>query len=105
MPRHIQNGERTVHSFRWIALGAIVLFLLFSARSIAGYVIEVEWRKELGQLHTWVSMLWYSMAPVAAATLLAFAALWVSHARAIKFARTSLGEHPIYARISTLALL
>jgi uncharacterized membrane protein (UPF0182 family) len=50
-------------------------------------------------------MLYYSMAPLTAATLLAFAALWITHARALKFAGTSLGEHPIYARISALALL
>ena len=50
-------------------------------------------------------MLYYSIAPVAAATLLAFAALWISHARALKFAGTRLGEHRLYAQISTLALL
>jgi len=105
MPRQIERGERPVHTLRWITLGAIILVLLFSARTIAGYVIEVEWRKELGQLHTWVSMLWYGIAPVTAATLVAFAALWMTHARALKFARTSLREHKLYARISVLVLL
>ena len=88
-----------------ITLLAILLFLLFGIRSLASYAIEIEWWKELGQLNTWFSMLYYSIAPVAAATLLAFAALWISHARALKFAGTGLSEHPIYARISTLALL
>ena len=50
---------------------------MFGARSFAGYAIEIEWWKELGQLNTWFSMLYYSIAPVAAATLLAFAALWI----------------------------
>src|ERR1019366_10600755 len=39
------------------------------------------------------------------ATLLAFAALWITHARALKFGGTSLGENRIYARIIALALL
>jgi uncharacterized membrane protein (UPF0182 family) len=88
-----------------ITLLAILLFLLFGVRTFANYAIEIEWWKELGQFNTWLSMLYYGFAPVAAATLLAFVALWVSHARALKFAGTGLGEHPLYARISALALL
>jgi hypothetical protein len=42
---------------------------------------------------------------VAAATLLAFAVLWIAHARAVKFSGAGLRDHPIYARIATLALL
>jgi len=38
---------------------------------MASYVIEVEWWKELGQFRTWLSMLYYGLAPVALATLLA----------------------------------
>ena len=55
------------------------MFLLFGAHSIASYAIEVRWWKELGQFNTWLSMLYYAAAPVAGATLLAFAALWVAH--------------------------
>jgi len=72
---------------------------------MASYVIEVEWWKELGQFRTWLSMLYYGLAPVALATLLAFAALWTAHARALKFARTRLRDHKVYARIATLGLL
>ncbi len=88
-----------------ITLVILVLALLLGGRSIASYVIEYEWWKELGQTATWFSMLTYSLAPLAAATLLAFAVLWVAHARALKFARTALREHPLYARLSVLALL
>ncbi len=88
-----------------ITLLIILFLLLLGARSISSYVIEYEWWKELGQTPTWFSMLSYSLAPLAAATLVAFAALWVTHARALKFAHTGLGEHPLYARISALALL
>ena len=88
-----------------IALIVTLLALVFGARAAASYVIEIEWWKELGQFNTWLSMLTYSLAPVAAATLLAFAVLWVAHARAVKFAGARLGEHPFYARVSTLVLL
>src|SRR5262245_10612477 len=88
-----------------ITLIVVLLVLLLSARWIAGYAIEIEWWKELGQFRTWLSMLYYSIAPVAAATLAAFAVLWIAHARALKFAGTGLGRHPLYARISTLFLL
>ena len=53
-----------------------------SARLIAQYTIEIEWWKELGQFRTWLSMIYYSTAPLTAATLLAFAALWVTQTRA-----------------------
>src|SRR5580698_11038124 len=88
-----------------IMLAIVVVALLFAARTIASYVIDVEWWKELGQLDTWLSMLTYSFAPLAAATVLAFATLWIAHARALKFAATSLGEHTLYARLSALGCL
>jgi uncharacterized membrane protein (UPF0182 family) len=88
-----------------VTLLFLLLLVLLSARSIASYVIDIEWWKELGQLGTFFSMLYYSIAPVGAATLLAFAVLWLTHARALKFAGTGLGEHRLYARIATLLLL
>ena len=88
-----------------IALLAIVVLLLFGARTIASYAIEIAWWKELGQFRTWMSMLYYSVAPVALATVVAYAVLWMTHARAVKFANTSLREHKLYTRISALVLL
>ena len=105
MPREIGPGRRPVSPAALIAAGVILLALLLGARTIASYAIEVAWWKELGQFHTWLSMLYYSVAPLAAATLVAFVALWIAHARALKFAGTRLGEHRLYARLSTLALL
>ncbi|HWB97133.1 MAG TPA: UPF0182 family protein, partial [Bryobacteraceae bacterium] len=86
-------------------MAIVAVALLIGARSIADYVIEYEWWKEMGQVATWLSMLTYSLLPLAIATLAAFAVLWVTHARALKFAGTGLGEHPLYARVSTLVLL
>jgi hypothetical protein len=85
-----------------IVLGFIVLL---GARSLASFSIEYQWWKELGQVDTWFNMLAYGFAPLLAATLLAFGALWLAHARALKFAGTGLAEHPIYAWLSSLALL
>ena len=87
----------------------IILFVLFAlligARSLAHYVIEFEWWKELGQVETWLDMLSYSILPAAAATLLAFAGLWVAHARGLKFSGPGLRQYPFYGRITTLALM
>ena len=87
-----------------ITLLIILVLLLIAARSMASYAIEVQWWSELGQFHTWLNMLYYSLAPLAAATLVAFAALWITHARALKFAGTGLGEHRVYAIVSSIAL-
>ncbi len=88
-----------------ISLLAVLLLLLLGARSMASYAIDIAWWRELGQFHTWLSMLYYNVAPLAAATLIAFLALWISHARALRFAGTSLKEHRIYAWISAVAVL
>src|ERR1700691_1715412 len=74
-------------------------------RSRASFCIEYQWWKDMGQIDTWFNMLAYGFAPLLAATLLAFGALWLAHARALKFAGTGLAEHPIYAWISSLGLL
>jgi uncharacterized membrane protein (UPF0182 family) len=102
----IERGRRAPGSrVTRITLIVLALLLLVGARSIASYAIEIQWWKELGQFQTWVNMLTYSLAPLAAATLLAFAVLWTAHARAVNFAGTRLREHPLYARLSTVALL
>jgi len=106
MARQIEQGRRAGGSrATLIALLIVLVVLLIGAGSVASYTIEIQWWKELGQFHTWLSMLYYRLAPVTLATLVAFAALWLTHARALKFAGTSLRQNPIYTRISTLALL
>ena len=88
MPRYeISSGRRSPATR--VTLLILLLLLLFGVRSFAGYAIEIEWWKELGQLNTWFSMLYYSIAPVAIATLLAFA-------RAVGFprARPQVRRHP-----------
>ena len=88
-----------------IALAVVVVILLIAARTIASYVIDVEWWREVGQLRTYFSMLLYEIVPAAIAALIAFAVFWTAHARSLKHAGTGLGRHRLYARIATLALL
>src|SRR5947207_2683716 len=106
MPRYeIPPGRRRRSPATRITLIGVLLLILFSARSFASFAIEIEWWKELGQFRTWVSMLYYSLAPLAAATALAFVALWITHARALKFAGARLRQNRTYARVSSVALL
>ena len=85
----------------WILLLVVIL----GARSIATYVIEFQWWREMGQLETWIDMLIYQFSPLLAGTLVAFAVLWMAHARGVKFAGVALRDHPTYSKITTLALL
>src|SRR3954469_1166328 len=102
----IEHGRRAHRSpATRITIVVIIVLILAFARTAASYSIEVKWWQELQQFNTWLKMLYYGLAPLAAATAIAFAALWLSHARALKFAGTSLREHRVYARIATLALL
>lgn len=97
------RGPRTP-TRRLIIIGAL-LALLLGGRSLAALIIEYEWWKEVGQLATWQSIILYSIAPQAAAALIAFAALWVAHARGLKYAGTRLREYPVYSKVVTALLL
>ena len=88
-----------------ITLIVIAVLVLAGARTIASTIIDYKWWKELGQVDTWLNLYLYGVGPLAAATALAFIALWLAHARALKFASTSLSEHSTYAKLSALVLL
>src|SRR5258706_2943053 len=69
----------------------IVIMFLFgivawAASTAANFIIEYNWWKEVGQVDTWVGMLWYSIAPAAAGAVVAFFALLVAHASGLLFA-------------------
>jgi hypothetical protein len=73
---------------RSLFLLALLLALILPAltSTIANFIIEYNWWKEVGQVGTWISMLWYSNSPFAAGALVAFIALWMAHARGLHFA-------------------
>jgi len=99
LPSPPKNAGRTI-------LVIVVLFLLFAgARVAARYLIEYQWWKEMNQVPTWIDILIYSITPVAAGVLIAFAVLWLAHSRALAFAGTRLGAHRRYALLSSVALL
>ncbi len=99
LPRSPSSGAR------WIPLLIAAFLVLSGARLAANFVIEYQWWKEMEQVPTWVEMLIYGIAPVTVATLIAFIALWIAHARALAFADSGFKGHRIYAVVSTLVLL
>ncbi|MCL4402072.1 MAG: UPF0182 family protein, partial [Acidobacteria bacterium] len=97
--------ESPPRRFGLVALLIAGFLLLIGARTIASYIIEYQWWKEMGQLATWLSMLSYSLVPLTAGTLLAFAVVWIAHARAMKFAGARMRDYPLYTKLSTLGML
>src|ERR1700690_1963231 len=81
------------------------LAVIIGARTAASTVIDYQWWKELGQISTWLNLYLYGVGPLAAATVVAFICLWTAHSLGLKFGGTHLREHPMYARLSALALL
>src|SRR6202051_4967655 len=87
----------------------IVLMFLFgivawAASTAANFIIEYNWWKEVGQVDTWVGMLWYSIAPAAAGAAVAFVALWVAHASGLRFAGIRAKDFRFYSRLIPFAL-
>jgi uncharacterized membrane protein (UPF0182 family) len=87
----------------------IVLMFLFAimawaASTAASFTIEYNWWKELGQVDTWIGMLWYSIAPAAAGAVVAFAALWVAHSSGLRFAGIRGKDFRLYSRLIPFAL-
>lgn len=87
-----------------VVLPVVLVLILAAARTIASYVIEYRWWQEMNQVPTWLALMLYGFAPVAGATLLAFAVLFGAHERGMKFVGIKLREHARYATISTAVL-
>ena len=87
----------------------IVLVFLFgiaawAASTAANFIIEYNWWKEVGQVDTWIGMLWYSIAPAAAGAVAAFIALWVAHASGLRFAGIHGKDFRWYSRLIPFVL-
>ena len=87
-----------------IVLAVLLLVLGWAIPTAANFIIEYNWWKEVGQVSTWISMLWYSIAPVAAGALVAFIALWVAHARGLHFAGIRPRDFRLYSRLVPVGL-
>src|SRR5260370_9189495 len=76
----------------------LALILLALTSTIANFIIEYSWWKEVGQVATWISMLWYSMTPSVAGAPVPFIALWVDPQPALPFAAVARTGSPPYSR-------
>ena len=88
-----------------VVLVGLFLLILIGARSVAGYIIEYNWWREMGQVPTWLSLLAYSLAPSAIAVLIVFAVLFAAHLLGVRFGGARMGHYPLYAKIVSVALL
>ena len=95
---------RPSHIRVFIFVVVSLAFLGWAVPTAANFIIEYNWWKEVAQVNTWVSMLWYSIAPTAAGALLAFIALYLAHARGLHFAGVRQGDYPVYSRLVPIGL-
>src|SRR6266567_3466611 len=87
-----------------LLLAFLLGIVAWAAGTIANFVIEYNWWKEVGQVDTWIGMLWYSIAPAAAGSLVAFIALWMAHASGLRFAGVRQRDYPLYTRLIPFGL-
>ncbi len=78
---------------------------LWGVSVLSNFVIDYSWWKEVGQVSTWVSMLWYSIAPYAVTAVVVFAALWIAHARGLHFAGIRRKDFLLYSWLVTGGLV
>jgi uncharacterized membrane protein (UPF0182 family) len=102
--RHRQIEPRDQGRGGCISVLIAAAVLLIAARLVSSYAIDYQWWKEMGQVHTWLSMLAYSVIPAGAATILGFIVFWIAHARGLRYAGTGLRLHPMYAKLATLGV-
>ncbi len=87
-----------------LMLAVLLPLSLWAITIAANFIIEYNWWKEVGQVGTWISMLWYSNAPFAAGALVAFIALWMAHARGLHFAGVRRRDFRLYSRLVPVGL-
>src|SRR5579871_4650553 len=87
-----------------VIFAAVLIAVLWGSSTFADLLIQYSWWREVGQVSTWASMLWYSIAPAAAGVIAAFAALWIAHARGLHFAGILSRDHRVYLRLVPIAL-
>jgi hypothetical protein len=87
-----------------ITLLLLLVFVGWMIPAAANFVIEYNWWKEVGQVPTWFSILWYRSTPVALGTLLAFVSLYLAHARGLHFAGIRSRDVGLYSRLIAVGL-
>ncbi len=87
-----------------IVLSFLLGIIAWAASTAANFLIEYNWWKEVGQVDTWIGMLWYSIAPAAAGAFVAFIALWLAHASGLRFAGIHQKDFRLYSRLIPVGL-
>src|SRR5580700_8044655 len=87
-----------------IVLAVLAVLALWASSTAADFVIEYNWWREIGQVDTWVGMLWYSIAPVTVGAVIAAVILWIAHARGLHFAGVRVRDYPFYRWVITVLL-
>src|SRR5208337_2050504 len=95
---------RPSHIRVFILVLVSLAFMGWAIPTAANFIIEYNWWKEVAQVNTWVSMLWYSIAPAAVGSLVAFVALYIAHARGLHFAGIRPRDVPVYSRLIPVGL-
>ena len=87
-----------------LVLSFLLVLLGWLVSTAADFIIEYNWWKEVGQVDTWIGMLWYSIAPAAAGAVVAFVALWMAHASGLRFAGIRQRDFRLYSRLIPVGL-
>jgi uncharacterized membrane protein (UPF0182 family) len=87
-----------------LVLGALLAAAVWAATTAADFIVDYSWWREVGQVSTWISMLWYSIAPFAVTAAAALVALWIAHARGMHFAGIRQRDFPFYSRLIPFGL-
>ncbi len=88
----------------FILLAVLLVLCLWAFSTAADLIISYNWWKEVGQVGTWISMLWYSIAPTGVGAVIAFVALFVAHSRGLEFAGIRRRDFPLYSRLVPVGL-
>ncbi len=88
-----------------IGLLVALLAAMFLVTKGASLMIDYQWWKEIGQVHTWIDYYSYQTIPMTIGVVLAAIVLWLAHGRAAKFAGANIKDHPLYSKLTTLGAL
>ena len=82
----------------------VLTVIVWAIPTAANFIIEYHWWKEVGQIPTWLGMLWYSTAPATLGAIVAFVALYLAHARGLHFAGVRARDVRLYSGLTSVGL-
>src|ERR1022692_1309431 len=87
-----------------LMLAVLLALSLWAITIAANFIIDYNWWKEVGQVGTWISMLWYRIAPIGTGIVVGFIALWIAHEKGQGFAGVLRRDFPLYSRLIPVGL-